>query len=64
MKTKDVASAIQYFLQVLERRRNRERMAPFRVERLDYRIQDQERFNAGLERNGQKAVAEFREAFE
>lgn len=58
-----VENAVQYFLQVLDRRHNRERMAPFRVERLDYRIQDQTQFYAGLERNGPKAVTEFREAF-
>lgn len=58
-----VENAVQYFLQVLDLRRNRERMAPFRVERLDYRIQDQAQFYAGLERSGPKAVTEFREAF-
>ena len=31
-------NAIDYFLGVIERRRSDERMAPFRVERLDYRI--------------------------
>jgi hypothetical protein len=36
-------------------------MAPFRVERLDYRIQDQDAFYAGLARNGPKAVQEFME---
>jgi hypothetical protein len=58
-----VENAIVYFLQVLERRRSGERMAPFRVERLDYRIQDREAFYRGLERNGPKAVQEFRSAF-
>ncbi len=58
-----VENAILYFLQVLDRRRNRERMAPFRVERLDYRIQDREAFYRGLERNGPKAVEEYRNAF-
>jgi len=33
------------------------------VERLDYRNQERERFYKHLERNGQKAVDEFREAF-
>jgi hypothetical protein len=58
-----VHNAIDYYLQVADRRREGERMAPFRVERLDFRIQDQQAFYAGLERNGPKAVNEFREAF-
>ena len=48
---------------MLERRRGGEHLAPFRVERLDYRTRDQPAFYAGLERNGPKAVREFREAF-
>ena len=60
---RSVANARDYFLDVLERRRNQERLAPFRVERLDYRIQDQEAFYRGLPRNGPKAVDEFRQAF-
>lgn len=58
-----VENAVQYFLQVLDRRRNRERMVPFRVERLDFRIQDQAQFYAGLERSGPKAVTQFNKAF-
>lgn len=61
--SRSVQNAIEYFLQVADRRREGERMAPFRVERLDFRIQDQAAFYAGLERNGPKAVREFREAF-
>lgn len=61
--TRSVANAIDYFLDVVERRRNQERLAPFRVERLDYRIQDQAAFYQGLARNGPKAVEEFRRAF-
>ena len=61
--TRSVANAVEYFLDVLERRRGGERLAPFRVERLDYRTQDQAAFYAGLERDGPKAVREFREAF-
>ena len=61
--TRSVANAVEYFLDVLERRRGGERLTPFRVERLDYRIQDQAAFYAGLERDGPKAVREFREAF-
>lgn len=59
-----VELAVEYLLRVGERRRNRERLVPFRVERIDYRVQDQNAFYKGLERNGPKAVQEFREAFE
>jgi len=57
-----VENAVIYLLEVIERRRTGERMAPFRVERIDYRIQDQDAFYSGLARNGPKAVREFREA--
>ena len=57
-----VAAAIEYYLDVLNRRRDRERLVPFRVERLDYRTSDQEQFYAGLARNGPKAVEEFKTA--
>jgi hypothetical protein len=58
-----VENAVAYFLDVSRRRQAGERLAPFHVERLDYRVQDQERFYQGLARNGPKAVTEFREAF-
>lgn len=58
-----VENAIVYFLEVLHRRQSNEHMAPFRVERLDYRDHDRQKFYKGLERSGQKAVAEFRKAF-
>ncbi len=58
-----VENAVQYFLQVRVRRREGQRLAPFRVERLDFRESDRERFFEGLERNGPKAVEEFRAAF-
>jgi hypothetical protein len=58
-----VENALQYFLEVLDRRRKGEKIAPFRVERVDYRERDMEFFFQGLERNGSKAVKEFREAF-
>lgn len=60
---RSVANAVEYFLDVAQRRRAGERLAPFRVERLDYRDQDREAFYRGLERNGPTAVREFREAF-
>ena len=55
--------AIEYLLRVEERRRNREPLAPFVVEKLDYRLVDRTAFYKGLERNGPKAVKEFKEAF-
>ena len=60
---KSVTNALDYFLDVTQRRRARERLAPFHVERLDFRNTDREAFFAALERNGPKAVREFREAF-
>ena len=59
-----VANASHYFLEVTERRRDRVRLTPFRVERLDYRTNDIETFFKNLERNGPKAVGEFREMFD
>jgi hypothetical protein len=60
---RSVANAVEYCLEVVRRRQAGERLAPFRVERLDYRDQDREAFYRGLARNGPKAVREFREAF-
>ena len=57
-----VANALAYFTDVAERRQAREKLAPFHVERLDYRVQDREAFFAALARNGPKAVREFEEA--
>ena len=58
-----VSNAIDYFLDVSGRRKDREKLAPFHVERLDYRNADREAFYKGLERNGPRAVEEFRKAF-
>lgn len=58
-----VANAIEYLLEVRRRRRAGERMAPFKVERLDYRDHDRQRFFEGLERSGPRAVEEFKLAF-
>lgn len=60
---RSVANAVEYVLDVVRRRQAEERLAPFRVERLDYRTQDRDAFYQGLERNGPKAVREYREAF-
>ena len=57
-----VLAAIEYYLEVVNRRRARERLVPFHVERLDYRASDQEAFYAGLARSGPRAVAEFKTA--
>jgi hypothetical protein len=54
-----VRNALEYFLDVAERRSEKERLAPFLVERLDYRTADREGFLAGLARNGPKAVREY-----
>ena len=58
-----LSNAVDYFLDVVQRRKNREPLAPFHVERLDFRNHDEEAFYKGLERNGSKAVEEFRQAF-
>ena len=57
-----VENALQYLLQVRHRRRDRTRLAPFHVARMDFREIDSDGFNKGLERSGPKAVREFREA--
>ena len=59
-----VANALDYYLDVTHRRRDRERLAPFRVERLDYRNTDREQFFEGLARNGPRAVKEFQDAID
>lgn len=58
-----INNAMVYFLNIRDRRRSGERLTPFQVERLDYRIQDRKGFYQGLERNGPKAVEEFRKVF-
>jgi hypothetical protein len=57
-----VENALGYFLKVADKRRKGERLASFQVESLDFRAQDSKAFLQGLERNGPKAVSEFREA--
>jgi len=58
-----VRNALEYYLEIPNRRKAGERLAPFHVERLDYRNQERELFYESLERNGPKAVAEFQKAF-
>ena len=55
-----VRSAIADLWAMRERRRSeRQILAPFHVERLDYRINDRQAFIEGLKLSGQKAVDEF-----
>ncbi len=61
---RSVEMMMDYLIDVRDRRRAGQRFAPFLVERIDYRIQDQEAFFAGLARSGPKAVREFQEAFD
>ncbi len=56
-----IRNALVYFLDMVQRRRNKEKLVPFRVERLDYRSKDEDGFYAGLARSGSKAVREFDE---
>lgn len=58
-----VANALDYYLEVFDRRRAGERLAPFNVERLDYRESNRKPFFRRLAENGEKAVEEFRAAF-
>ena len=55
-------NAIAYYVDVLKRRRAGERLAPVKVERVDYRTVNTDGFFAGLERNGPRAVREFQQA--
>ena len=58
-----VDNALAYFVDVAKRRKDRERLVPFRVERLDYRNADRLAFFNGLKLSGPKAVQEFIDAF-
>ena len=58
-----VRNALEYYLEIPDRRKAGERLAPFHVERLDYRNQERDRFYESLERNGPRAVEEFKKAF-
>ncbi len=58
-----VENALVYFTGISDRRRAGERLAPFNVQRLDYRNQDREAFYQDLARSGPKAVEEFRKVF-
>ena len=58
-----VRNSLEYLLEVVKRRKTGERLAPFTVERLDYRESDRVAFYQRLAENGPKAVEEFRKAF-
>ena len=60
---RSVEAALEMFLGLGERRKGGERLAPFRVERAEFRALDRPAFMQGLERAGPKAVREFRDAF-
>jgi hypothetical protein len=60
---RSLENTLIYFLEAAERKARGELLAPFRVERLDLRNHDRAAFYRGLERNGPKAVREFRRAF-
>ena len=47
-----------------QRRRNREKLAPFMVERIDYRDVNREKRLEGLAKAGQKAVEDWTKLYE
>lgn len=61
--THSVERMVGYLLEVQQRRKDRERLAPFRVEHLEYRDVDRGAFYDGLRRNGQQAVDDFARTF-
>lgn len=61
--TDSVTRMLDYLLTVGERRKSGERLSPFLVERVDYRVQDTDGFYEGLARNGQQAVDDFMTTF-
>ena len=58
-----VRHALERLMALPERRQSGVRIAPFQVERVEWREADRGRFYEGLERSGPKAVEEFRAAF-
>lgn len=57
----DVRLAVENIARLGQLRRQGGRLAPMWTERLGFRVVDQAAFNAGLVRNGPKAVREFEE---
>ncbi len=58
-----IENTLEYLLGSIESQHEGEILAPFRVERLDLRNHDRTAFYKGLERNGPKAVREYRRTF-
>ncbi|GJM44520.1 MAG: hypothetical protein DHS20C21_13620 [Gemmatimonadota bacterium] len=58
-----VRGMLDQLMALPERRRSGVRIAPFQVERMEWREADRGRFQKGLELSGPKAVEEFRKAF-
>jgi hypothetical protein len=61
--TGSVVRMIEHLLEVGERRKQREILQPFHVERVEYRVSDRQGFYDGLARNGKSAVDEFAKTF-
>jgi hypothetical protein len=58
-----IYNTLDYAIDVANRRRSKERLSPFRVERLDYHAADKHAFMEGLQRNGPKAVEEYQDVY-
>lgn len=58
-----VDNALAYYVDVARRRQKRQTLAPFQVQRLDYRNADRLEFFNGLKRNGPQAVDDFIHVF-
>ena len=58
-----VDNALEYYVDAARRRQGGETLAPFQVQRLDYRNADRLAFFNGLKRNGRQAVDDFIKAF-
>ncbi|MBZ0267027.1 hypothetical protein K8I85_02625 [bacterium] len=58
-----VRDMLEKIVALPERRKGGVRIAPFQVQRVEWREADRARFHEGLERSGPKAVEEFRAAF-
>lgn len=61
-EVRSVRSALHHLVETSQLRRDGLRLAPLAVERIDYRLADREAFYQGLERNGPRAVEEFRQS--
>ena len=57
-------NAVEYYLDVQQRRRNREKLAPFKVERIDYRDVNKQKRMDGLLKAGPKALDDWMKLYE